>query len=899
MRRNLRATLGVLSLLVTTVAGGLAPGAVVAPSAGATVTPVYMGTTNNGVVAPVNGTTHTDFPDPAVVSSGTANTYYAYSTGTASALGTVPASWTGGGIGVTMIGCTTGGCTDQTDRTVAMPITNASASITRFWGLEAPSVVYLGGQWVMYYGGVYTAGNRIYGVYDSTSTGPTSGFTPPSATPLMYQAGTGGSSDPSAFIRPTGQPWLLWKSATWKKAPPAKLWSMQLTTDGTAMKPNASPYTLAKQPAGGWTGTTTVENPQMVWSGGTYYLFYSGGHWTRTTYGEGYMACSGPTGGLGPTRTCGTPNTHEILSSATNAEGPGGGSLFTTKTGAWLMAFHGWNGTCTVEPTTSYYKCGYARQLYVRPVDGLYSTSLPSISTFKASSYTVGSGGGTVTLYATATRATTYKFTANRDLPKMPTTIHTTGSASVLVHLPVSRTKTTVTFTFTVTVTGPYGGQVSRQLNVVEAADGPFNAPVVLTVTHELGPVIEWTSVGGAASYEILRNGIGIASTTATSYRDVTAAPETDYTYQIQAKGSGGSVLATSGSVNLKYNPIVTDSFHGSAEGIYRYNNTLQTVYISKNNVLYHDLWNPTTSEWTNQKLPNSQPALSPPAVTTYGDDSMQVVYVGPTDVLYHDFWNPNTNNWTNQAVPNATKASGSPAVTTYIDGSLQIVYVNTNHVLYHDFWTPSTDTWTNQAIPHATPVQGSPAVTTYSDNSLQIIYINTSGVLYHDFWNPTTATWTNQAVPNATAAQGSPAVTTYTDGSLQIVYINAAHVLSHDFWTPSTETWTNQAVPNATAAQGSPAVTTYNSNNSLQIVYINTTHVLSHDFWNPTADSWTNEKVPDSVSAQGSPAVTNYINGSLQILYDSSTNKLHHDFWNPTQSTWTDEVVPHSTTVS
>ena len=194
-----------------------------APAAGATVT---IGTTSGGHVTPSGHPggqrqhPTTDFPDPSVVYSGIGNTYYAYSTGTTNVVAAeldqrghrgddarlhhhwlhrpdAAARWPG---------------RISARRRASTP---ASAS-------QAPSVAYLGGQWVMYYGGVYApAGTRAYAIYDATSSSPTSGFidTPGTELPLMAQTATGGSTDPSVFVSPTGQPWLTWKSATYPRAP--------------------------------------------------------------------------------------------------------------------------------------------------------------------------------------------------------------------------------------------------------------------------------------------------------------------------------------------------------------------------------------------------------------------------------------------------------------------------------------------------------------------------------------------------------------------------------------------------------------------------------------------------------------------------------------------------------
>jgi glycosyl hydrolase family 43 len=785
MRRNLRATLGALALLVTTVAGGLAIGAVAPSAAGATTTTPHMGTTSNGVVAPVSGTTHTDFPDPAVVSSGTANTYYAYSTGTASALGTVPASWTNGGIGGTTIGCSTSSCTDETARTVALSITSAPATITRFWGLEAPSVVYLGGRWVMYYGGVYTAANQVYGAYDATSPTPTSGFTPTSSAPLMYQAATGGSSDPSAFIRPTGQPWLLWKSATWKGAPKAKLWSMQLTTGGTRMKSGASEYVLANQPAGGWTGTTTVENPQMVWSGGTYYLFYSGGHWTRTTYGEGYLTCTGPTGDSGA--TCGTPNTHEILSSATNAEGPGGGSLFTTSTGTWLMAFHGWTGTCSVGATTSYYKCPAARQLYVRPVGGLFSTSLPRISAFAASSYTVPASGATVHLVADATRTVSYTFLSSPGPTGLPAFVNTAvGGASTTVHIPANTSTSPVHYTFAVYATGPYGGQVSDGLGVTQLPRPPVISsfsPTTNTMTASGGDLHFAVGATGATSFQISASpsisGIPTNSTTVDVPPNMSGS-EIRYTFTLTATNSGGSSTKTA---------IVT----------VKPASYLHLTYVSSTDRLHIAGWNPITQSWVDG-IPTTSGLVTAEggsSILQY-EGSLFIMYLDKTGNIHDAAYNPATKVWSNNPIPSSVKAQGRLAVATY-RGDMEVAYIGQNGQLHDDVWTGTK--WTDAAL-HWVTAQGSPSILEY-EGSFFIMYLDKTGNIHDAAYNPTTKVWSNNPIPSSVKAQDTLAVVTY-EGTIEVVYIGQNGQLHNDAWAGTT--WNDSIVPPAVSAQGSPS---------------------------------------------------------------------------------------------
>ncbi|HEY1733043.1 MAG TPA: family 43 glycosylhydrolase [Acidimicrobiales bacterium] len=541
-----RAGLGVRALLVTIVAGGLTMGIVAtAPSAGAAT--VAMGTTSGGQVTPMPGTTGalhngnvaTDFPDPSITYSGIGNTYYAYSTGTSFP---VYADWTTGGIGVTTLSCTTSGCTDQSDRSVARSHSGTPPSLDAIFGLQAPTVAYLGGQWVMYYAGVYApAGTGAYAVYNAISSSPTSGFGTLRATeaPVVAQTATGGSTDPAIFISPAGQPWLTWKSSTYHTdGKPAHLWSTRLTTYGTALKPGTVAHVLVTQPTSGW-ASATIENPQMVWSGGTYYLFYSGGLWNSTGYAEGYTTCAGPTGG------CGTPSTHEILSGPTSAPyGPGGGSLFTTTTGTWLMAFHGWNTGCTTYGPP----CNGYRDLYVRPVANLFPTSLPSISSFTASTYTVGSGGGTITLTAHATRTVNYIFLSTPGPTGIPAFVYTTsGSASTVVHLPANTSTSPVHYTFAAYATGPYGGQVSKGLGVTVEPKVPVISaftPTTNTLTAAGGYVHFTVGITGETSYSISASpslpGLPTTSTTI-EVPPNTGANNVVYTLTLTATNASGS----------------------------------------------------------------------------------------------------------------------------------------------------------------------------------------------------------------------------------------------------------------------------------------------------------------------------------------------------------------------
>src|SRR3984957_149901 len=390
-----------------------------------------------------------DTPDPDVVYSGHGTSYYTYSTGT---MGLVTADWTTGGIGYTPLSCTSGGC-GITGVTHTALTAYTHPSIPRgvdlgLFGLQAPSVVHLNsGTWVMYYGAVDAASpNHAYAVWDATATHPTAtdGFTSPlTEGPLMYQTSTGGSTDPSVFTSPSGTRSLQWKSSTYRTdGDKARLWSMPLTATGLSVSGSAN--VLVTQPTTGW-DKTTIENPDMIYSGGTYYLFFSGGLWTTTGYGEGYVTCSGPTGG------CGTPTGAPFLSNSSSVPyGPGGASLFPSVTGSWQIAYHGWNTNCTKYVTS----CNGSRQLYVSQMTGLAATPLPKITSFTASPSSLPATGGTVTFSVISPNMTNYSVSLSPAVAGLPAERPT-------IHLPANTTGTPITYTFTVTTNNTAGFQTA------------------------------------------------------------------------------------------------------------------------------------------------------------------------------------------------------------------------------------------------------------------------------------------------------------------------------------------------------------------------------------------------------------------------------------------------------
>ena len=189
-------------------------------------------------------------------------------------------------------------------------------------------------------------------------------FTDNSTRPLFCLAG--GVLDPSPFIDPqTGTAYLVFKSNDGGSSEPSQVWSVPLSSDGTAFAGTPQVLLTVDQAQLPW--ETTTDDPQIVYAGGTYRLLFSVGDWQSSSYSEVLTTCSGP---LGP---CSQPPNGRLLSSYGTVAGPGGGSLFVDSTGQWWLGYAAWNSSCTN------YSCGGARELYVSPVNLSSNLQVPCL----------------------------------------------------------------------------------------------------------------------------------------------------------------------------------------------------------------------------------------------------------------------------------------------------------------------------------------------------------------------------------------------------------------------------------------------------------------------------------------------------------------------------------------
>lgn len=265
------------------------------------------GGTNDGLAYPF------DFPDPYVLLVG--GTYFAYATN--SVAGNIQIIESTDLVHWTAVGD-------------ALPSLPAWATPDLTW---APAVIQVGATFVLYYSlRVSAAGGGQECISVATATQPQGPFTDTSTAPFMCQPTLGGSIDPSPFVDANGTPYLVWKSNG--GGGPSAIWSEQLDPTGTSFAANTAPMQLLV-PDQAWEAGV-IEAPDLVLSGGRYFLFYSGNNWKTAAYAVGVATCAGP---LGP---CSKPLSGPILASGAHVLGPGGESVFVDTAGSFWIAFHAW-----------------------------------------------------------------------------------------------------------------------------------------------------------------------------------------------------------------------------------------------------------------------------------------------------------------------------------------------------------------------------------------------------------------------------------------------------------------------------------------------------------------------------------------------------------------------------
>ncbi len=269
-----------------------------------------------------------DFADPAVLVVG--DIFYAYATNAAGKHVQVARSFD---------------LSHWTSLPDALPTLPAWVDNRGDW-VWAPDVIQIGRRFVMY----YTArdahsGRQCIGV--ASSAAPFGPFADTNAGPFVCQRDLGGDIDASPF-RDGDALYLYFKSDGNCCRIHAHLWGQRLSSDGLHLL--GAPVLLLTNDQG-WEGDV-VEAPNMLKTGRSYGLFYSGNDYATNRYAIGYARCQTP---LGP---CEKPADHPILSTNLAAPiplvGPGGASLFEAGGVTWV-AFHTWGVTVAGAPVAARY----------------------------------------------------------------------------------------------------------------------------------------------------------------------------------------------------------------------------------------------------------------------------------------------------------------------------------------------------------------------------------------------------------------------------------------------------------------------------------------------------------------------------------------------------------------
>jgi hypothetical protein len=198
----------------------------------------------------------------------------------------------------------------------------ATPNRTMTW---APAAQRVAGGWDLYFS-TEDAATRTECIGAAFATDPTGPFVDRSATPLVCQAGIGGSIDPSVVRDVPGGPALVWKNDGNARGATTRIWEQRLSPDGRTLAGGRHAL-LASDEA--WQHGI-IEGPAMLAdSRGGWWLFYSGGSWESNTYDTGAAWCATPAG------PCREAADHPVLSSTADAVSPGGLDTFVASGRLW------------------------------------------------------------------------------------------------------------------------------------------------------------------------------------------------------------------------------------------------------------------------------------------------------------------------------------------------------------------------------------------------------------------------------------------------------------------------------------------------------------------------------------------------------------------------------------
>lgn len=205
------------------------------------------------------------------------------------------------------------------------------------------------GSFVLHYATrLRSAGRQAISV--AVSNAPSGPFVDASRTPLVFQAGRGGSIDPDTVVDRDGTAYLVWKSDDNAIGRRSALWICRLSPDGLRLA-GRTVRLLRHELV--WE-RPLIEAPSVTRVGDRFHLLYSAGRWESPAYGVGHAVASRPTGPYVVT-------THDGPWLG-GPSGPGGQSVFPGPDGRLFVGYHAWHGPVG-------YAAGGVRALHIDPLE--------------------------------------------------------------------------------------------------------------------------------------------------------------------------------------------------------------------------------------------------------------------------------------------------------------------------------------------------------------------------------------------------------------------------------------------------------------------------------------------------------------------------------------------------
>lgn len=205
----------------------------------------------------------------------------------------------------------------------------------------APEVFQIGDRFVMY----YTAsapdlpnpfGDPSQCITVAVGDSPAGPLVDESEEPLVCQPDLGGSIDATWFQDTDGTPYLIWKNDGNCCNMATRFYLQETSPDGLELVGEVTELGIRNDRS--WEGAV-IEAPTILERDGTYYLFYSGGHFASAGYAVGYATADNIRGPY--TKSPDNP----ILATPVGgpAAGPGHQSIVADKDGDLWMAYHAWD----------------------------------------------------------------------------------------------------------------------------------------------------------------------------------------------------------------------------------------------------------------------------------------------------------------------------------------------------------------------------------------------------------------------------------------------------------------------------------------------------------------------------------------------------------------------------